>query len=89
MLHFNAIVTGKVNGISVTRQCQIQIVQSNYGNSGTISILDNDIDSIVFPTYFVARYQEYSCERGHGLRISGRHRKNKIIAAYSLVIIPQ
>lgn len=47
---FDAIVTGTVDGKPKTIESNVQVLQRNYPNDGTINILDSKIDSLKFPT---------------------------------------
>lgn len=88
-IHFNAIIsiTTAKNRL-VNQQMEVMISFENYNSLGLVTLLENDIDPLIFPTSFEATWQKMEHIENEYLLISDIHRKNPKIGKYSVKIIP-
>lgn len=88
-IDFEALVEIKTSANHLEIQnSKIQITFDGYDNYGTVTLLDGDIDSNLYPTVLLAKYQDFVFVKNEYLRITGFHRNNPSIGKYSVTITP-
>ena len=89
IIHFNAVVsiTTAKNKL-VNKQIEVMISFDNYNSLGQVTLMESELDSMLFPTIFEAIWQSMEHIEDEHLLISGIHRKNPLIGKYSVKIIP-
>lgn len=88
-VHFNAVVSITTsNNKVVNRQMEVMISFDNYNSLGRLTLLENDIDSNLYPTVFEASWQKMEHIENEFLLITDVHKKNSVIGRYTVKIIP-
>jgi len=84
---FNAeVVFNTASKSDVVYVSEISIGFTGYNVYGDLKILENNIDSRVFPTDFSANFQDYKIDGNGNLLITGFHEKNPKIGKYDVTI---
>lgn len=86
VVDFIALVTIKTAKNKITNQ-EMRIMIS-FDDYPTLSILENEIDPMLYPTVLNTQWQDFDYVDNEYLNITGFHSKNSNIGNYNIKIIP-
>lgn len=88
IINFNSIVTiATAQSELSSQEMEIMITFDGFANSGTVSLMENELDPNEFPTRFLAEHQTIEHVDKVSLKITGKH-PNPRIGNYEVKIIP-
>lgn len=89
IIEFIAIVTIRTANNKVTnKQMKIMVELSGYNSLGALTLLENELNPLLYPTVFDAQWQSFKHVDNEFLWIVGNHTQNSDIGRYEVKIIP-
>ena len=89
VVQFNALVTIHTASNSVNNtKVEITITFDGYNNSGRLFFTKDDLDPLLFPTTFNAKWDKMQHVDQVYLAISGFHKRNPTIGNYTAKVVP-
>ncbi|WP_313002772.1 hypothetical protein [Chryseobacterium gleum] len=87
--HFKALISIKTSKNKISNEeMEILISFENYNSLGRITIMNSELNPLLYPTVFEAKWQKMEYIDDEYLLISDIHKKNPNIGKYTVKIIP-
>ncbi|MBL1232426.1 MAG: hypothetical protein COA31_006890 [Flavobacteriales bacterium] len=89
IIHFNSIISITTTKNKVTnKEMEVIITFDDFDSYGKVFLMDNDLDTCLFPTVFEAKWQTMKHTDQEFLLISDIHKQNDKIGNYKVKVIP-